>query len=168
MCTSVLIAGSTFVDKCFVPTVVPLSAHCYWIRLSITGQSTCISTHIAIILFADTVTASDTRPIQRDVMILLTFSACWHHCRNMLHNTTQNNCATRWKVAGWIPDGVLGIFHWLNPSRPGLDSASNRNDTKDISCGRVVKAAGTEGCQHLPSSRADTLEILAASIFLEP
>ena len=26
------------------------------------------------------------------------------------------HCATSWKVAGSIPDGVIGIFHWHNPS----------------------------------------------------
>jgi len=26
------------------------------------------------------------------------------------------HCATSRKVAGSIPDGVIGIFHWLNPS----------------------------------------------------
>jgi hypothetical protein len=25
-------------------------------------------------------------------------------------------CATNFKVAGLIPDGVIGIFHWHNPS----------------------------------------------------
>jgi hypothetical protein len=34
------------------------------------------------------------------------------------------------KVAGSITDGVIGIFHWRNPSdrtmAPGVDSASNR------------------------------------------
>jgi hypothetical protein len=34
------------------------------------------------------------------------------------------------KVTGLIPDGVIGIFHWYNPSGrtvgPGVDSASNR------------------------------------------
>ena len=25
-------------------------------------------------------------------------------------------CATNWKVAGLIPDDVIGIFHWHNPS----------------------------------------------------
>jgi len=25
-------------------------------------------------------------------------------------------CATSWKVAGSIPDGFIGIFHWHNPS----------------------------------------------------
>ena len=27
-------------------------------------------------------------------------------------------CATNRKVAGSIPDGVIGIFHWLNPLTP--------------------------------------------------
>jgi len=26
------------------------------------------------------------------------------------------HCVTSWKVAGSIPDGVTGIFHWHNPS----------------------------------------------------
>jgi hypothetical protein len=26
------------------------------------------------------------------------------------------HCATSRKVAGSIPDGAIGIFHWLNPS----------------------------------------------------
>jgi len=26
------------------------------------------------------------------------------------------SCATNRKVAGSIPDGVIGIFHWHNPS----------------------------------------------------
>ena len=35
--------------------------------------------------------------------------------------------ATNWKVAGSIPDGVTGIFHWPHYG-PGVDSASNRNE----------------------------------------
>jgi hypothetical protein len=34
------------------------------------------------------------------------------------------------KVAGLIPDDVIGISHWHNPSYhtiPAVDSASNRN-----------------------------------------
>jgi hypothetical protein len=44
-------------------------------------------------------------------------------------------CATNRKVAGSIPDGVIGIFHWRNPSDRtmalGVDSASNRNDYQE-------------------------------------
>jgi len=28
----------------------------------------------------------------------------------------QKRCVTNQKVAGSIPDGVIGIFHWQNPS----------------------------------------------------
>jgi hypothetical protein len=53
-------------------------------------------------------------------------------------------CATNRKVAGSIPDGVIGIFHWHNPSdltmALGVDSASNRNEYQEHFLG--VKAAG--------------------------
>ena len=50
-------------------------------------------------------------------------------------------CATNRKVAGSIPDGVIGIFHDIKSFRshygPGVDSASNRNEYQG-----GVKAAG--------------------------
>jgi hypothetical protein len=52
--------------------------------------------------------------------------------------------ATRQKVAGSIPDGVIGIFHWFNPSgrtmTPGSTHPRTEMSTRNISCG--VKAAG--------------------------
>ena len=53
-------------------------------------------------------------------------------------------CATNRKVAVSIPDGVIGIFHWHNPSdRPGVDSASNRNEYQEyflgVKSGRRVR-----------------------------
>ena len=36
-------------------------------------------------------------------------------------------CATNWKVAGSIPGGVFGIFHY----GPGVDTASNRNEYQE-------------------------------------
>jgi hypothetical protein len=52
--------------------------------------------------------------------------------------------ATNRKVAGSIPDGVIEIFHWHNPSDRtmalGVDSASNRNEYQAHFLG--VKAAG--------------------------
>ena len=52
--------------------------------------------------------------------------------------------ATNRKVAGSIPDGVIGIFHWHNPPwshyGPGVDSASNRNEYQENFLG--VNAAG--------------------------
>jgi hypothetical protein len=55
-------------------------------------------------------------------------------------------CATFRKVAGSIPDGIIGIFHgpsfWLHYGL-GVDSASNRNEYKEYFLG--VKAAGVYG-----------------------
>jgi hypothetical protein len=34
---------------------------------------------------------------------------CW--CCSWLRH-----CATSWEVTGSIPDGVIGIFYWHNPS----------------------------------------------------
>ena len=42
---------------------------------------------------------------------------------------------------GSIPDGVIGIFQWRNPSgRIGVDAASNRNEYQVYFMG--VKEAG--------------------------
>ena len=53
-------------------------------------------------------------------------------------------CATNWKVAGSIPDGVIGIMQrhksFLSHYGPGVDSASNRNEYQEYFLG--IKAAG--------------------------
>ena len=50
-------------------------------------------------------------------------------CICLRHRTTSR------EVAGSIPDGVIGIFHWHKPSgrtmAPGVDSASNRNEYQE-------------------------------------
>ena len=54
------------------------------------------------------------------------------------------HCATSRKVAGSIPDGVIEIFHWHNPSSRtmalGLTQLLTEISNRDISWG--VKAAG--------------------------
>ena len=59
------------------------------------------------------------------------------------------HCATSWKVAGSIPVGVIGIFHWHNPSGRimALESTQPLTEmsTRNISWG--VKAAGAYGWQ---------------------
>jgi len=54
-------------------------------------------------------------------------------------------CATAWKVAGSIPDGVTGIFHCHNPSGRtvalGVTQPPTEMSTTHIFCG--VKAAGS-------------------------
>ena len=48
-------------------------------------------------------------------------------------------CATNRKVAGWIPDGVIGIFHWHNPSERTMALGSTQPlteiSTRGISLG---------------------------------
>jgi hypothetical protein len=67
------------------------------------------------------------------------------------------HCATSWKVMGSIPDGVIGIFHWHNPSSHtmalGLTQPLTEMSTWNNSLG--VKAAGAYDWQpyhlHLPT-----------------
>jgi len=60
------------------------------------------------------------------------------------------------ELAGSIPDDVIGIFHWYNPSGRtmalGLTQPLTEMSTRSISWGGGVKAAGTLGWQtyHLP------------------
>ena len=72
------------------------------------------------------------------------------------------HCATIRKVAGSIPHGVIGIFHWHNSSgrtmAPGVDSASNRNEYQECFLGG--KGGRCVGLTTLPPSCADCLEIL--------
>ena len=64
------------------------------------------------------------------------------------------HCATSRKVAGSIPDGVIGIFHWHNSSGRtvalGLIQPLTEMSTRNISC---------VGLTALPPSWADCLEI---------
>ena len=56
------------------------------------------------------------------------------------------HCCTSWKVAGSIPDGVIGIFHWVNffwpHCGPGVDSASDRNEYQEYPGGKDGQFAG--------------------------
>jgi hypothetical protein len=65
----------------------------------------------------------------------------WVTCAGNLGHAVK---ALRYKVAGSIPDGVTGIFHWLNPSgrTMALDSTEPLTEmsTRNVSWG--VKAAG--------------------------
>ena len=71
------------------------------------------------------------------------------------------HCAKSRKVAGSIPDGVIKIFYWFNPSDRtmalGVDSASNKNEYQEYFLG------GKDGrcvwLTTLPTSCDDCLEI---------
>ena len=58
--------------------------------------------------------------------------------------SSLRHCATRRKVAGSIPDCVIAIFHWHNPSgrtmSQGLTQPLTEMSTRNISW--EVKAAG--------------------------
>ena len=66
----------------------------------------------------------------------------------LIHSTRWRSwlryCATSRKVAGSIPDGIIGIFHWHNrsgcPLALGLTKSLTEINTRNISWG--VKAAG--------------------------
>jgi len=61
--------------------------------------------------------------------------ACAWTCRSLLRH-----CATIWKASGLIPDGVIWIFHWHNPSdrTMALEATQPLTEmsTRNISWGR--------------------------------
>ena len=75
--------------------------------------------------------------------------------------SSLGRCATSRKAAGSIPDGVIGIFHWHNPSGrtvpPGLTQPLTEMSTRNISWG--FKGGRWVGLTMLISSCADCLEI---------
>ena len=71
------------------------------------------------------------------------------------------HCTTSQKVAGSIPDGVIGIFHWHNPSGHIMALGSTQPLT-ELSTGNIswgVKSGRCVGLTTLPPSCADCLEI---------
>jgi hypothetical protein len=77
----------------------------------------------------------------------------------------SRHCATSRKVAGSIPDGVIGIFHWQNPSGRTMALGSTQALT-EMSTGNIpwgggggYKGGRCLGLTTLPPSRADCLEI---------
>jgi len=54
------------------------------------------------------------------------------------------HCATSWKVAGSIPDGVIGIFQWHYPSgrTKALGSTQPLTEMSTRNISWWVKAAG--------------------------
>ena len=59
----------------------------------------------------------------RQFVLFLFEGTRWRSC--------LRHCATSRKVAGSIPSVVIGIFHWHNPSDPGVDSVCNRNEYQE-------------------------------------
>ena len=78
---------------------------------------------------------------------------------------SYRHCATSRKVAGSIPDGVIWIFNWHNPSGRS-DSVFNRNKYQEYFMG--IKAAGAQSWQsyrrHVPNVlKSESLYLLEPS-----
>ena len=71
-------------------------------------------------------------------------------------NVWLRYCSTSRKVAGSIPGGVFGIFHWHNPGS-GVDSASNRDEYQEYVLGG--KGGRCVGLTTLRPPFVDFLEI---------
>ena len=83
------------------------------------------------------------------------------YCLQMRCHSWLRHYATSRKVAGSIPIGVIGIFHWHNPSSHtmalGVNSASNRNEYQEYFLGG--KGGRCVALTTLPPSCASCLEI---------
>jgi len=84
--------------------------------------------------------------------------AVFNVCTSLLHHTYH--CSTSRKVAGSTPDGVIGIFHWHNPSGRTLALGSTQPpiqmSTRNIFGGKEGRCVGMT---ILPTSCADYFEI---------
>jgi hypothetical protein len=73
----------------------------------------------------------------------------------------EGHCATSQKVAGSIPNGVFGIFHWHNLSGRtvalGLTQPLTETSTRNISWGRGGGGEGWGRGKRLPMPQADNL-----------
>ena len=82
-----------------------------------------------------------------------------HFCWGTRWRSWLRHCATSRKVAGLIPDGVTGIFHWHNLSGRtmalGLTQHLTEINTRNISWGKRGRCIGQTT---LPTSWADCLE----------
>jgi hypothetical protein len=91
----------------------------------------------------------------------LKYSGGYHDRMGTRWRSWLRHWATSRKVAGSIPDGVIGIFHWHNPSGRtmalGLTQLLTEMSTRNISWGwrRPVRRS-----DNLTTSCADCLEIL--------
>ena len=120
--------------------------------------------------------------VERKTSLLLTRSTLAQVCRRLRHAGTRpprlyrfpkihkegvptyklsSLCAASRKVACSFPDGVVGIFHWHNPSvhtiALGSTQSFNRNEYQEYFLGD--KSGRCQGLTTLPPSCADCLEI---------
>jgi hypothetical protein len=77
------------------------------------------------------------------------------------------HCTTKRKIAGYIPDGISEIFHWVNPSGRTMALGPPEPLTE---MGTINLPWGGTDCRHLglPPSCADCLRILEAWTSWDP
>jgi hypothetical protein len=77
-----------------------------------------------------------------NILIEITLSGSNNYCNEIIHRPICY-CATSWKVAGSIPDVVIGIFHWHNPScrNMALGSTQLLTEMRTRNISSSVKAA---------------------------
>jgi hypothetical protein len=78
------------------------------------------------------------------------------HVRGTRCRSWLKHCVTNRKVAGSIPDGVIGIFRWPNSSERTTQTLTETS-TRNISWG--AKSGRCVGLTTLPPPCADCLEI---------
>ena len=110
------------------PTFGPLSGHIWWTECSwdrILSRNFCYLLAV-VILTSLSSTSSPTSSVLAAFRRLYGFSSgLLTRWRSWLRR-----CATNRKVAGSIPSGVTGIFHWHNPSRRTLALGLTQSQTE--------------------------------------
>jgi hypothetical protein len=109
----------------------------------------------------------------KDLPIHATFSAVHRHLRTPImrwklklwrfyilwYTSITIHCATNRKVAGSMPDGVIGIFHWHNPTGRTMALGSTQPlkemSTRNVSWGKGGRCVGLT----LPPSCTECLKI---------
>ena len=110
-------------------------------RPSITSQETCIFVNIAgsilpVLLTIQTVNTFWLLQVNAECLFFTWDGgrvAQWLRC-----------CATNRKVAGSIPDGVIGIFHWHNPSDRTMALGSTQSLTEMIRTSVLILLASCQ------------------------
>ena len=68
----------------------------------------------------------------RKYTLILRFSTYTQHTEIAGTPSWLRHCATSRKVAGSIPDGVIGVFHWHNPSGSTIAPESTQYLTEKV------------------------------------
>ena len=131
-----------------------------WLRLLVSWQPLATEVRFA---FTEQASQIAKKHILKRSRALHRKKKLWHHYSSICTQwrSWMRHCATSRKVAGSIPDGVIGIFHWRNRSGRtmalGFTQPLTEMSARNISWGG--KGGRCVGLTTLPPSCADCLEI---------